>query len=663
MIESKFRNRLAELLSANEQLTVNKEINKNKVAELARKYDSELLNILQKDTEVKDHFFAATDGGLVFKKDVFLQFITNKEFLPDSYTKYKIKIGLGAEDGSLLSENGDVVLNWPYKDAVLEGGQDKEDQKRSEVFFNEVLAPDQITRLLDDKVFTNWKRHDKDGERELDTLRDDDNLVIKGNNLVVLNSLKKRYAGKIKLIYIDPPYNTGSDGFNYNDSFNHSTWLTFMKNRLEIAKSLLSPDGVIAVQSDYREDAYLKILLDEVFKRSSYIQTVTVKMSAASGPKMAHADRSIPKLTESIHVYCRQNFKVLKQPVEDKASWDSRYNTVLDNLPEDVGHELVDLMKRSDVTEAEAQEMHNKLKGVELISLGNFAKKYAVETDEEWCFENAWRIIVRDPNSALAKRLAALPNYGEQAVGCITNSRNKLSLYKGDANVPESRLIDLTLAGANLSTNLGNLWDESKMGRSITEEGGVALPGGKKPERLLRRILDMFTLPGDIVLDYHLGSGTTAAVAHKMGRQYIGIEQLYYGDNDPTVRLRNVIDGDQSGISKSVGWKSGGTFVTCNIMNNSNKFRRNIELAKNDSDYHRLLKEAISSSFLSYRVDPKKLDENEFRKLSSAEKRRLLLDLIDNNTLYVNYEDINDPSFKISDQDKEFNKKLYEKNS
>lgn len=656
---NKILDKLTALIENHKIYIIDGALNRNLLAADARKYDPELLNLLQKDKELKEHFFATTDGGLVFKKDVFLQFIINKEFLPDSYTKYKIKIGLGAEDSSLLSESGDVVLNWPYKDAILEGGQDKEDQKRNEVFFNEVLAPDQITRLLDDKVFTNWKRYNKDGEHNLDELKDDDNLIIKGNNLVVLHSLKKRYAGKVKLIYIDPPYNTGGDGFNYNDSFNHSTWLTFMKNRLEIAKSLLSPDGVIAVQADYREDAYLKVLLDEVFKRSSYVQTVTVKMSAASGPKMAHADRSIPKLTESIHIYCRQNFRVLKQPVEDKASWDPRYNTVLDNLSEDVGHELVDLMKRSDVTEAEAQEMHKKLKGVELISLGNYAKKYDIETDEEWCFENAWRIIVRDPNSALAKRLASLPGYGEQAVGCITNSRNKLSLYKGDANVPESRLIDLTLAGANLSTNLGNLWDESRMGRSITEEGGVALPGGKKPERLLRRILDMFTVPGDIILDYHLGSGTTAAVAHKMGRQYIGVEQLYYGENDPTVRLKNVINGDQTGISKSVNWEDGGTFVVCNIMNNSNKFRKRVESAKTDADYLQLLKEATSSSFLSYRVDPKKLNEEEFRKLSSAEKRRLLLELIDNNTLYVNYEDMNDPIFKVSEKDKRFNAVFY----
>lgn len=125
------------------------------------------------------------------------------------------------------------------------------------------------------------------------------------------------------------------------------------------------------------------------------------------------------------------------------------------------------------------------------------------------------------------------------------------------------------------------------------------------------------------------------------------------------VRLQNVINGDQTGISKAVDWQGGGSFIYANITNNANKFRKRVEAAKDDKEYLALLEEATSSSFLSYRVDPTKLNENEFRKLSSSDKRRLLLELIDNNTLYVNYEDINDPSFKVSDADKKFNKELY----
>ena len=203
---------LENLLLQHEEFLVEGTLNKNKISELARKYDIKLLNVLMREKKIKNHFFSKLEEGiLVFKKDVFLQFLYNKEFLPDSFTAYKTKIGLGNNDRSLLSENHDIVLNFPYKDCMLEGGQTKEDTKRDEVFFNETLAPIEITRLLDDKVFTNFKRYDKDGEHEVQEIKDNDNLIIKGNNLVVLHSLKKRYAGKVKCIYIDTTNKSGKD--------------------------------------------------------------------------------------------------------------------------------------------------------------------------------------------------------------------------------------------------------------------------------------------------------------------------------------------------------------------------------------------------------------------------------------------------------------------
>ena len=260
------KSKLEKLLLGNEEFLIEGQLNKNKVSELARKYDTKLLGLLMSDEEVKNHFFSnVEDGVFVFKKDVFLQFLNNKEFLPDSFTVYKTKIGLATENGQCLSENNNVVLNFPYKDCVLEGGQTKEDAKRQEVFFNETLAPTEITRLLDDKVLTNFKRYDEDGEHEVTELNKDDNFIIKGNNLIALHSLKKRFARKVKLIYIDPPYNTGNDSFGYNDSFNHSTWLVFMKNRLEVARELLSEDGLLWVQTDDGEVNYLGVLLVEDF--------------------------------------------------------------------------------------------------------------------------------------------------------------------------------------------------------------------------------------------------------------------------------------------------------------------------------------------------------------------------------------------------------------
>lgn len=182
---------LEELLSQHKIFLVEGVLNKNKLAELARRYDPELLNVLMGDEKVASYFFTTLETGIqIFKKDVFLQFLNNKEFLPDSFTAYKTKIGLATGD-RYISENKEVVLNFPYKDCVLEGGQTKDEAKRQEIFFNETLAPSEINRLLDDKVLTNFKRFDKDGEHEVEELNNTDNLIVKGNNLIALHSLKK----------------------------------------------------------------------------------------------------------------------------------------------------------------------------------------------------------------------------------------------------------------------------------------------------------------------------------------------------------------------------------------------------------------------------------------------------------------------------------------
>jgi adenine-specific DNA-methyltransferase len=208
-----------------------------------------------------------------------VQFLEQKNYLNDSYTQFKNKVGLTI-DGKYLKQRNEVALVWPFKDCVLEGGQSREEDNREEIFFNEILAQDEITQLLEPKVLTNAKRIDKDGEKPLDKFNRNeegtitDNLIIKGNNLLALHSLKEEFAGKVKLIYIDPPYNTGKDGFNYNDSFNHSSWLTFMKNRLEIAKELLTKDGSIWMNIDDREAHYLKVLGDDIFGRDNFIANI-----------------------------------------------------------------------------------------------------------------------------------------------------------------------------------------------------------------------------------------------------------------------------------------------------------------------------------------------------------------------------------------------------
>lgn len=214
---------LTELLSKDQRLVVDGKLLKNKVIELGLIPDPALLKALLSVKVVKKHFFQDVDGIFVFDKIKFQKFVSNKAFLPDSYTAYRNKIGLINENGDYFSDSREIVLAWPFKDCLLEGGQTLEDQKRQEIFWNETLAPNEIDRLLAPKVFTNWMRFGAKGKHALkaqDSIEPKaENLVVRGNNLLVLHSLAKTYSGEVKLVYIDPPYNTGNDSFGYNDSF------------------------------------------------------------------------------------------------------------------------------------------------------------------------------------------------------------------------------------------------------------------------------------------------------------------------------------------------------------------------------------------------------------------------------------------------------------
>lgn len=215
-------------------VTDNGELKKWVVLNKAQNFDEELIGLLLDNADLKEKFFVNVKGMLVFNQNLFVQFLEQKNYLNDSYTQFKNKVGLTIE-GKYLKQRNEVALVWPFKDCILEGGQSREEDKREEIFFNEILAQDEITQLLEPKVLTNAKRIDKDGEKPLDQFNRNengtiaDNLIIKGNNLLALHTLKEEFAGKVKLIYIDPPFNTGSDSFRYNDSFNQSSWLTFMK--------------------------------------------------------------------------------------------------------------------------------------------------------------------------------------------------------------------------------------------------------------------------------------------------------------------------------------------------------------------------------------------------------------------------------------------------
>lgn len=267
------------------------ELIRNAIAEAAMELRPELLRLLLSHEELRSFFFAEAEGVQVFDKVKFLRFVSNKNFLPDSFTAYRNRIGLADGTGDMLAERRQVVLSWPYKDCLLEGGQTREEARRQEVFWNETLAPDEINRLTEPKALSHFHRVTADAEQAVCELRDEDNYIIRGNNLLALYSLRMRYAGQVKMIYIDPPYNTGGDSFGYNDTFNHSTWLTFMRNRLEVARDLLTPDGSIYVQLDWNEAHYCKVLMDEIFGRDCFRNEIIWCYTGPGSPGMKQLNR------------------------------------------------------------------------------------------------------------------------------------------------------------------------------------------------------------------------------------------------------------------------------------------------------------------------------------------------------------------------------------
>ena len=613
---------LERLLAQNNTFTVEGVLNKNKLAELARQYNPELLNLLMSEKKISQHFFATLETGvLVFKKDVFLQFLNNKEFLPDSFTAYKTKIGLATGD-KYLSENQEVVLNFPYKDCVLEGGQTKDDAKRQEIFFNETLAPTEINRLLDDKVLTNFKRYDKDGGHKVEELADTDNLIIKGNNLVALHCLKKRFAGKVKLIYIDPPYNTGKDSFGYNDRFNHSSWLTFIKNRLEIAWELLADDGTIWMSIDDCESHYLKVLADGIFGRENFVNEVIWQRAYAP----VNLKKTFSRSHDAILVYAKNNSSEKEfNRIPRKESMVANYKNP-DNDPR--GVYKADNFSVGPAVEKNIYEITTP-SGRKVLPPDGYSWRFSKERFEELLAD--YRVYFgKDGNSA--------PSY-------------KRFLSEVKDGVVAQTLWTYQEVGHNQ--------DAKKEIKSLFD--GQAAFGTPKPEKLIQRVLQIGSNENDLVLDFFMGSATTQSVAHKMNRQYIGIEQMDYIETVSVERLKKVIAGEQGGISIDVNWSGGGSFVYAELKNDAQDFKNAIFEVTTTEELLELFELAKKSSFLSYRIDPKKLKKNEFSQLSLAEQKQILSEIIDNNNLYVNYSDIDDSDYQISAEDKKLNHAFYRK--
>lgn len=619
---------LTDLLSTDDRLVSEGRLMKNKVVELALNLDPLLIRHLLKSESMKSYFFSEVEKVLVFDKIKFQRFVSNKKFLPDSFTAYKNKIGFSNGE-EFITDSNEVVLAWPYKDCVLEGGQDGDDARRNEVFWNETLAPDQIDRLLSPKALIKFKKFDVEKESFPSEIGGQDNLLIKGNNLLVLHTLKK-YRGKAKLICIDPPYNTGGDDFNYNDTFTHSAWLTFMRNRLEVAKTLLDRNGTIFVFCDDNEQAYLRVLCDELFGRKSFIATVVWK----------HSDNS----NNDAKKFSTDHNYILVY--SNNESWES---IKLERGDSNASHfSNPDKDPRGPWFDGNPVNSPNPRKNL----------MYDIPTPNGNVIKhppNGWRW---DKDTLAEKMESGEIFFNEKQTGI-----KRITYLWEQKALPPSTLWDLPEESSWFDLDETGHTRQAKSEQKKLFKGTPTSELFKtpKPERVIKKILDIATHEGDLVVDFFSGSGTTAAVAMKMKRQFIAVEQMDYIETFTLPRLVQVAKGEQGGVSKDVGWKGGSGLIYCELAVANQTFVDVIEAAATNEELAKIWADMQEKAFLSYRVNPKAIDESkdDFAKLSLADQKRFLVEVLDKNMLYVPASEIDDQAYAISETDKAVNKKFF----
>lgn len=614
---------------------------KNQIVEDALSIQPLLVKELLGNEKMKKVFFTDVEGVMVFDKIKFQRFVSDTQFLGGSYTMFKNKIGLANENGRFVSESREVVLSWPYKDCMLEGGQTKEDAKRNEVFWNETLAPDEVNRLTEPKVFSNFKRYDKEGEHQVDHLSDNDNLIIKGNNLLALHSLKKKYAGQVKLIYIDPPYyfrkKLSTDTFKYNSNFHLSTWLTFMRDRLECAKHLLAPSGTIWIHMGDEGMHYLKLVADQVFGINHFIGTLPRRTRNGKSDVPFNFSQDFDWLL--VYTNVEESQAVMGRAVERK------YYTTEDYPGKP--WRLADLTKQTT-----AKERENSFFTMVDPKTG---KEYPPSEKRTWCitketFDSHYKrgyIVFPDDYDFLkiTKPYSRKFKYEDEANG-------KLSSIISDCQIQQflkSLLYDC-------KNEIGNNEINDLFGR---DEFDYA-----KPENLIKIIMEAVTNEGDLVMDFFSGSGTTVAVAHKLGRKYIGCEQIDHQIELTVNRLNEVICGEQGGVSKSIGWQGGGSFVYCELSKANGKFSDEIENAETTGQLMDIWNRMKATDYLNYKVDIKEVDANvaDFEGLNLDDQKRFLIECLDKNLLYVPLSDIDSNEYGVTDEDKRLTREFYHKN-
>lgn len=624
-------------------VTDNGELKKWVVLNKAQNFDEELIELLLQNETLKEKFFVKVKDVLVFKQNLFIEFLEQKNYLNDSYTKFKNKVGLTI-DGKYLKQRNEVALVWPFKDCILEGGQSREEDKREEIFFNEILAQDEITQLLEPKVLTNAKRINKDGEKPLDQFNRNengtitDNLIIKGNNLLALHSLKKEFAGKVKLIYIDPPYNTGGDAniFTYNNTFNHSTWLTFMKNRLTIAKDFLRNDGFIAIAIDHNELGYLITLTDEIYGQENRLGIISV----VNNPMGRNQAKFFSTINDFMIVYAKNvEFAQFNNVILNED-----FLKTFDREDELGKYKLQNFIR---VGGGDSNLKVNKpsfwypiyvspnLDEITLDKKENFFEIYPITSSGQ---ERTWKLSKNSTKNILHELIAVKESNG------IINIFQKYRVEKGQ--------------------KVTTIWNDKKYNAN---HNGIRLLekiiGNKNfsfPKSLYTIIdtLKLLTGPNDLVLDFFAGSGTTGHAVLELNkedggkRQFIMVEQLSEHINVCNKRIKKVLELNNSNFS----------FIYFELKKYNQAFIEQIEEAKDTQALLQIWEQMKAKSFFKYSVDLQKFQKKieEFKQLSLKQQKEILCELLDKNQLYINLSSLNDADFACSEEEKKVTRDFYQ---
>lgn len=671
MADKQFKTTLEALLKKDSRLVdENKELNLAAIRDLADKTDSKLIELLLSNGEAAKKFFLKTPAlnssrkdVLVFKQNDF-KFFLDANQIDNSYTAFENRIGL-ASGNRLLKDSGNVVLNFPFKDCVLEGGQTTEEgidkyfeynedkgkyevekAQRKEIFFNEVLAQDEIDRLYEPKAFTNIKKYTAKGEEKVkEFARDEngtitDNLIIKGNNLLALHSLKEEFTGKVKLIYIDPPYNTGGEAetFTYNNNFKHTTWLTFIKNRLEVAKLLLKEEGFIAITIDHVELFYLGVLADEVFGRENRVGIISI----VHKPEGRNQEKFFGTSNEFMLVYAKnKNIATFQKVLLDKELAE-RY----DQEDEKGKYRLKNFIR---LTDGKYSLRENKPDFYYPIFVSKDLKHFAINKKEGYHpvfpitdkgIERTWKTT--------KKTFVKLANE-DKIVAQLVDERLDLYEKLREDQVIKTHWIKKEYHAYHFGTKLL----ENTLGRKA-----FSFP------KSLYAVLDtlkLMTSANDIIMDFHAGSGTTAHATLELNkedggdRKFILIEQITEHIDICLERIKKVI---KENITSS--------FVYLELAKWNEEAKEKIAECKSLKELEKLLNELSEKYFLHYNVKLKEfkdkiIHKDNFVKLPLKKQQEMFCKMLDLNQLYVNASEMEDKKYGLSKEDIALTKNFYSK--